>query len=110
MEMTIDIGSNVYKDLVSYAGEQGKDTEDFALDMIALGLRVHEASTSNKPDEESSQDELRLIENNVMIKELMRCVFDKTRVERKMYDAGALIQCIENEAAAYLDGKATNGR
>ena len=39
MEMTIDIGSNTLAKNLVHGKEQAKEPQDFALDMIALGLR-----------------------------------------------------------------------
>ena len=45
------------------------------------------------------------MENNQTLKEIIRCVFDKTKTTGKLFDAEALITMIENNVASYLEGK-----
>ena len=46
-----------------------------------------------------------LRENNALIKEIIRCTFEKTKVHAKVFDAETLIAMIENSVDAFLAGK-----
>jgi hypothetical protein len=106
MEMKIDIGKNIYNKLSKYANSSGDDIEDFTLNMIDLGLRIHESSLDKNDVEQPKDESLKaVLENNQIIKEVIRCVFDRTKVTGKLFDAETLITMTENTTDAYLSGK-----
>ena len=70
--------------------------------MIEFGLRVYQSSQKNDvPDEQLKY----VMENNQILKEIIRCVFDKTKTTGKLFDAETLITMIENNITSYLKGK-----
>ena len=73
--------------------------------MLDLGLRVHQSSLE-KTDDIAIDDGMKYaIETNEIVKEMIRCVFDKTKTTGKFFDADTLITMIENKTSAYLKGK-----
>ncbi|ALA26660.1 hypothetical protein [Piscirickettsia salmonis] len=105
MEMNLDVGRNVFNKLAKFAESEEIDANDFALEMIDLGLKVHERSLKNDTQDTVDEVEKFLIENNKMVKEIMRCVFDRSKISEKLYDSEALITMIENTTSSYLEGK-----
>ena len=103
MEIKLDIGKNTFQDLVKYSGIEDKELDRFAIDMIDLGLRIHKNSAEKEP--EIDENERLLRENNALIKEIIRCTFEKTKVHAKVFDAETLIAMIENSVDAFLAGK-----
>jgi hypothetical protein len=105
MEIKLDVGENVYVKLEKHAKNSSVTTAQFALDMLDLGLRVHQSSLE-KTDDIAIDDGMKYaIETNEVVKEMMRCVFDKTKATGKFFDADTLITMIENKTSAYLKGK-----
>jgi hypothetical protein len=105
MEIKLDVGENVYVKLEKHAKNSSVTTAQFALDMLDLGLRVHQSSLE-KTDDIAIDDGMKYaIETNEVVKEMMRCVFDKTKTTGKFFDADTLITMIENKTSAYLKGK-----
>ena len=103
--MKLDVGENVYVKLEKHAKNNSITTAQFALDMLDLGLRVHQSSLE-KTDDIAIDDAMKYaIETNEVVKEMMRCVFDKTKTTGKFFDADTLITMIENKTSAYLKGK-----
>jgi hypothetical protein len=103
MEITLDIGGNTYHDLAKKSQTDGKELDHFAIDMIELGLRDFTASSAeDKPVDDSMR---LLIENNKLAKEVIKCVFDRTKTTGKFYDSDTLITMIEKNTDAYLNGK-----
>jgi Zn ribbon nucleic-acid-binding protein len=103
MEIRLDIGKNSYNDLMKNAKQESLAFEDFTINMLELGLRVFKASKEPKTD---ADDSLRLLmENNQMLKESIRCVFDKAKIEAKVFDAETLLAYIQNGVDNYLKGK-----
>ncbi len=104
--MKLDIGANVYEELEKHAKSSSKSTANFALDMLDLGLRVHKSSLDKSSDDLAVDDSVKYaIETNEVVKEIIRCVFDKTKTTGKFFDADTLITMIENKTSAYLKGK-----
>ena len=102
MEIRLDIGKNTFQDLTKYSEQAGEEIDRFAIDMIDLGLRVHKSSSEKEP--EIDEKERLLLENNAIIKEVIRCVFEKTKINQKVFDAETLITLIENNTEAFLQG------
>ena len=103
MEIKLDIGKNTFEDLTKYAKADDKAVDHFAIDMIDLGLRVHKSSADKAV--EIDEKERLLLENNALIKEMIRCVFEKTKISQKVFDAETLVTLIENNTEAFLQGK-----
>jgi len=103
MEIKLDIGKNTYNELVKESKNASKDLDHFAIDMMELGLRV--ASASSDEDEPVDESIRLLMENNSIAKEVIRCVFDRTKITGKLYDADTLITMIESNTDAFLRGK-----
>jgi hypothetical protein len=108
MEMKLDIGANVHEELEKHAKSNSKSTPGFALDMLDLGLRVYKSSLEKSDDNAINDGMKYAIETNEVVKEIIRCVFDKTKTTGKFFDADTLITMIENKTSAYLKGK--NGK
>ena len=106
--MKLDMGVNVYEELEKHAKSSSKSTASFALDMLDLGLRVHKSSLEKSDDVVVDDSVKYAIETNEVVKEIIRCVFDKTKTTGKFFDADTLITMIENKTSAYLKGK--NGK
>ncbi|MGJ3494537.1 hypothetical protein ACR9PT_08150 [Piscirickettsia salmonis] len=105
MEMNLDVGSNIFNKLSKFSESEGVDPNDFALEMIDLGLKIHERSLKNDVPDTVDDTEKFLIENNKLIKEIVRCVFDQSKISEKLYDSDALITMVENTTRSYLEGK-----
>jgi len=103
MEIKLDIGKNTFEDLTKYAHKEDKTIDHFAVDMIDLGLRVYKGSSEQSS--EIDEKERLLLENNALIKEMIRCVFEKNKISQKVFDAETLITLIENNTEAFLQGK-----
>ena len=102
MEITLDIGKNTYNELAALSESEALDFEDSAINMLELGLRVFKASKEPKSEVDSTLK--LLMENNEILKEALRCVFDKSRIEAKVFDADTLLVYIQNGVAKYLKG------
>lgn len=103
--MKLDVGSNVFNKLAKFSESEGVDLSDFALEMIDLGLKIHERSLKNDTPDTVDETEKFLIENNKLAKEIIRCVFDQSKISEKLYDSEALITMVENTTSSYLEGK-----
>ncbi|QGO71937.1 hypothetical protein Psal081_03450 (plasmid) [Piscirickettsia salmonis] len=103
--MKLDVGSNTFNKLAKFSESEGIDLNDFALEMIDLGLKIHERSLKNDVPDAADDTEKFLIENNKLIKEIVRCVFDRSKTSEKLYDSDGLITMIENTTISYLEGK-----
>ena len=103
MEVKLDIGKNTLQGLVKYSKIEDKELDCFAIDMIDLGLRIHKNPATDTPEDDTNERLLR--ENNALIKEIIRCTFEKTKVHAKVFDAETLIAMIENSVDAFLAGK-----
>ncbi|WP_203249993.1 hypothetical protein [Cysteiniphilum marinum] len=107
MEITIDIGKHTYQDLAKYAASEDKEIDVFASEILDLGLRIYKANQSSSEEDTAIDEKERLlIENNRIVKEVMRCVFEKTKTSMRVFDANTLVTMVENETDAFLRGKA----
>ena len=109
MEIKLDVGRNTVNQIIKNAESESLPFEDFAINMLELGLRVFEAS-QEKEDDSAAQIDPALqmqLECNQLLKEVMRCVFDKNKIKEKAFDAGALIALIESHADGYVKGMAS---
>ncbi len=104
MDITLDIGGNTWSEVDVLAQHKGKRTEHMALDLIELGLKV---AKTEKGEEEQVIDPLlqALTENNLILKEVIRCVFDQDKVSESLFDAETLLVLINEKVNAYLSGK-----
>lgn len=106
MEITIDIGEHTYQDLAKYAASGEKKISVFASEILDYGLRIHIANQLSSEDGTAIDEKERLlIENNRIVKEVMRCVFEKTKTSMRVFDANTLVTMVENETDAFLRGK-----
>ncbi len=109
MEITLDIGRNVYNDISEIAKHDKIEIDLVALKLLDLGLRVHLAS--NKNDDGNSMDPIlsellnKAMENNYLLKEMLGHVFIKDKSRLKTYDEKTAITVIENMAKSFMDGK-----
>ena len=109
MEITLDIGRNVYNDINELAKNDEIEIEIMALKLLDLGLRVHLASI--KKDDENITDPIlsellnKTMENNYLLKETLGHVFLKDKSKLKTYDDKTAITVIENMAKSFMDGK-----
>ena len=111
MEITIDIGKNVAKQLSDIAKADDIEFEIAALKMLDLGIRIYQSSLEKDKDTPAPVDINGLLnkvmENNYLIKEMIGHVFQKERSMLKTYDAMTAIVVSENMAKSFMDGKAT---
>ena len=108
MEITIDIGGNVVKQLQDIAYNQGKEMEIVALDLLDIGLRVQASSSKNSSDDgqQPVDDTLKLLtENNLLCREILASTFNKSCSKLKVLNADTAINILEKMAASYLKGK-----
>lgn len=106
MEIKLDVGKNTFEDLTKYAQKENKAIDHFAVDMIDLGLGVYKGSAEKLP--EIDEKERLLLENNALIKKIIRCVFEKTKISQKVFDVETLITLIENNTESFLQEKINN--
>ena len=86
--MKLDVGSHIYDKLEKHAKSNGKSTANFALDMLDLGIREYKSSLE-KSDEIVVDGSVKYaIETNEVVKEIIRCVFDKTKTTGKARNGG----------------------
>jgi len=111
MEITIDIGKHVVKKITDIALSEKIDFDIAALNLLDLGLRIHQSSLEK--DDDNNLDPTmsvilnKTIENNYFIKETLGHVFTKERSMLKTYDAITAIAVVENMAKSFMDGKKT---
>lgn len=104
MEINLDIGKRNYNRIAKYANDESVDIDIFADEMLDIGLAMYEAK-KNRTEKEIDEQERLLIENNKIVKEVIRCVFVKSKTCAKAFDADTLLTIVENETDAYLRGK-----
>ena len=106
MEIKLDVGKNTVNQITKNAESESLPFEDFAINMLELGLKVFEASQEKEDDSEMQIDpEFQMqLECNQLLKEVMRCVFDKNKIKEKAFDADTLISLIERHADGYVKG------
>ena len=82
MEMNLNLGTLTYNKLARFAADSDTKLDEFTAEMINIGLSFHE-SNLKKEEKEPEINEIQqlLIENNRIVKEVIRCVFDKTKNE-----------------------------
>ncbi|MCF6777903.1 hypothetical protein L3V83_15145 [Thiotrichales bacterium 19X7-9] len=104
MEITLDIGTNIWQKIQESCNSDKKGQLNFAIDMIELGLKVHEASTK-KADEKVEDPIVKMVlENNYLAKEILNCVFERSKTTGNFFDAKTLIHMIESNSDAYIEG------
>jgi hypothetical protein len=104
VEIKLDIGKHVYNDLAKFAKDENKDIDVFAGEILDFGLRVYKAQ-QGESEQEIDEHERLIIENNKVVKEIIRCVFVKSKTRAKAFDADTLLTMVENETDAYFRGK-----
>ncbi len=107
MEISLDIGRNTLNDLDNISATAGKTRDIVALEMIDLGILVSKASSNNQEETlapETLQMLRLLVENNQFVKEIINCVFDKTKISERVSDAKTLTTMVENVAASFVNG------
>lgn len=111
MEITIDIGKHVVKQITDIALSEKIDFDIAALKILDLGLRIYQSSLEK--DGENDLDPTlsiilnKTIENNYFLKEMLGHVFSKDRSMLKTYDQKTAIAVIENMTKSFMDGKKT---
>ena len=104
MELTVDIGSNVYEDLETASKIEGKSLESTASAMLALGVKIFLSSDKNKIDSTTSL----LLENsaktNEILTEILYTVFDKDKSKLGVYDAETALALIDRMIKKYMQG------
>ena len=111
MEITLDIGKNIAKQISDIAKSDDLEFDIVALKMLDLGLRIHQSSLE-KTKEDSVPPDLngllnKVMENNYLLKETLGHVFHKEKSMLKTYDAMTAITVSENMAKSFMDGKAS---
>ena len=106
MEIKLDVGRNTVNQITKNAESESLPFEDFAINMMELGLKVFEASQEKEDDSATQIDPVlqMQLECNHLLKEVVRCVFDKKKVKEKAFDADTLIALIEKHADGYVYG------
>ena len=109
MEITIDIGKHVAKQIADLAKSENVDFDIAALRMLDLGLRVHESSSENNAIKEPDPLLLTLLDkvlvNHFLMQETLGHVFVKERSMLKTYDALSAISVAEHRARSFVDGR-----
>jgi len=108
MEITLDVGRNVVTKLTNEAASEGPERDDFALNMMEFGLSIFENSKKKQDSGDSTLIQL-MLENNAMLKDVTRCVFDRNKTGEKVFDADSLLVMVANNAKAYIKGKSEGG-
>ena len=95
MELTLDIGSNVYEDLEKASSMENRKIDVMAAEMLSLGLKVFFSSKENEIDLTTKI----LLENslraNELLLEMIHLVFDKDKSNIGAYDAETAIAFID---------------
>jgi len=99
MEIQLDIGQNTLTKLTNLAEKNEAKLEDFAVEMMELGVRISSAPSSEEAPK-ISEEMLVLIENNRLLKEVIRCVFDRDKTSQKVFNVDTLLQVIDE----YIEG------
>lgn len=111
MEITIDIGKHIAKQITDIANHEKIEFDIAALKMLDLGLRIHQSSLEKEHDNEVDQihDLIlnKVMENNYLLKETLGHVFMKERSMLKTYDEMTAIAVVENMAKSFVNGKNT---
>ena len=109
MEITLDVGKNIFNDIEKIAKTDNEDFEITALKLLDLGVRVHLANLKQDGNDEADPIlTLLLIEaikSNNLLKEVLGHVFIKEKSIYKAYDAESAYRVVEHMAKACLDNK-----
>ena len=104
MEITLDIGEDLYDLIESVSAEKDKKMSVIAAEMLSTGARIFASS------EEGSEDKLTkdLLENTLKSKEILvevlSMVFDKSKSKIGAYDAETTISIIDRMVDSYTKG------
>ena len=104
MELSVDIGSNVYDDLVEASKMEGKNLQSTASAMLALGVKVFLSSQENKLDPTTSLLLKNSIKSNEMLVEILHIIFDNNKSKLGVYDADTAVALIEKIANKFQEG------
>lgn len=108
MEITLDIGKNVFNEIEKMSLNEDTDFDSFALKMIDLGLRVFQSSKEDAP---SITDPLldnilkKCLKTNFLLEEALGHIFVKERSTLKVYDHFTAITVIDNRVDAIIEAK-----
>ena len=111
MEVTLDIGKYMAKQISDIANSEQEEFDIVALKILDLGLRIYKSSLDT--DNQNSTDPIllellnQIIENNYLLKETLGHVFIKERSTLKTYDATSAITVAKNMAKSFVDGRKT---
>lgn len=107
MEITIDIGKNIYKQITDIAVHEKIDFDIAAIKAIDIGVRVYLSSLEKKSEPDPVLVEIleKLKENNILAKETICHVFNKDKSMLKAYDTATAIQLSESMAKSFTQGK-----
>ena len=83
MELTVDIGQDVYDDLETAAKLEGKNLKSMASAMLSLGVKVFLNSKEDKTDPTTSILLKNSVRSNEILTELLHIVFDKPALSRQ---------------------------
>ena len=113
MEITLDIGQNVHQSLVSTAEKNNKSTENFALDMVELGLRIfaaNQAQADEDPVDLTSQlaQILKIVtEGRYQTEDVFRMIFDREKSGYRLFDAESTLALIKEKSISFQEGVET---
>jgi len=114
MEMTVDIGKDVHFDLLKLAKSEDKPLDVMAIEMLSLGVRVHQASLNKDAsfnenaltDEDKLRNILKMtLQNQQLISEVLGMVFDKDRSKMGAYDLDTALVFSEKMAENKIKGR-----
>lgn len=95
MELTLDIGSDVYNDLEDAASKEGKKVDVMASSMLSLGLRVYSSSNDDTIDPNTALLLKNSIKSNEILTEVLYTIFDKNKSNLGVYDPETAIALID---------------
>lgn len=113
MEITLDMGKNVHQSLVDIAGKNHKTPENFALDMVELGLRIfaaNQAQADDSPVDLTSQltQILKIVtEGRYQTEDVFRMIFDREKSGYRLFDAESTLALIKEKSISFQEGVAT---
>tara|TARA_Y100000815_G_C13015481_1_gene377205 strand:+ start:197 stop:517 length:321 start_codon:yes stop_codon:yes gene_type:complete len=104
VELTVDIGQDVYDDLETAAKLEGKNLKYMASAMLSLGVKVFLNSKEDKTDPATNILLKNSVRSNEILTELLHIVFDKDKSNLGVYDADTALALIERVANKFMEG------
>lgn len=109
MEIILDAGKEIIHGLEEVARRDNKPLDVVALEMLSLGLRVHQASLEKSSGQDNEIDMYRNILkttliNNEISSEILAIIFNKERSRLGAYDVDTALKMAKHNAEKYIQG------